>query len=366
MTTMQRPFLMAILFLVGVTMAGFGVGRLVATVLADEAKPTAKREPWKPEDFIFSEAVLQYRISPDAKWLVWVKSAGDKDKDGRISNLYLSSLTESRDIALTRGTDQNMQPRWSPDGEKIAFLSTRGRPKAKPDTAPMQVWLIDSHGGEPWPLTELAHPPKQIEWLDKDTLVYSAEEDPALYEQELKKKKDDSEVVDDADHQPPVRLYKINVKDSKVTRLTTNTDWIESFEISHDMKYAVASHAESLHYTFDQKARPVVMLHNLGNGQDQQLLADLRIRPEGFQWALDNSGFYVATPFSTDARFLTAGITIVYFYDLASGKATQVNLDWENGLGYDLQAVSGGFVALLAAATDRGRPCRKYGKFFSE
>jgi dipeptidyl aminopeptidase/acylaminoacyl peptidase len=351
MTTMQRPFLMAILFLVGVTMAGFGVGRLVATVLADEAKPTAKREPWKPEDFIFSEAVLQYRISPDAKWLVWVKSAGDKDKDGRISNLYLSSLTESRDIALTRGTDQNMQPRWSPDGEKIAFLSTRGRPKAKPDTAPMQVWLIDSHGGEPWPLTELAHPPKQIEWLDKDTLVYSAEEDPALYEQELKKKKDDSEVVDDADHQPPVRLYKINVKDSKVTRLTTNTDWIESFEISHDMKYAVASHAESLHYTFDQKARPVVMLHNLGNGQDQQLLADLRIRPEGFQWALDNSGFYVATPFSTDARFLTAGITIVYFYDLASGKATQVNLDWENGLGYDLQAVSGGFVALLAAGS---------------
>ena len=122
-----------------------------------------------------------------------------------------------------------MQPRWSPDGEKIAFLSTRARPKAKPDTAPMQIWLINAHGGEPWPLTELAHAPKQIEWLDKDTLVYSAEEDPALYEQEMKKKKDDSEVVDDADHEPPVRLYKINVKDSKITRLTTNTDWIETF-----------------------------------------------------------------------------------------------------------------------------------------
>src|SRR6202035_2764654 len=63
------------------------------------------------------------------------------------------------------------------------------------------------------------------------------------------------------------------------------------------------------------------------------------------------SGFYMATPFSTDARFMTAGITIVYFYDLARGKATQVNLDWENGLGYDLQAVPGGFVALLAAGS---------------
>ena len=59
----------------------------------------------------------------------------------------------------------------------------------------------------------------------------------------------------------------------------------------------------------------------------------------------------MATPFSTDARFMTAGITIVYFYDLASGKATQVNLDWPNGLGYDLQTVPGGFIALLAAGS---------------
>ena len=48
---------------------------------------------------------------------------------------------------------------------------------------------------------------------------------------------------------------------------------------------------------------------------------------------------------------MTAGISIVYFYDLASGKATQVNLDWPNGLGYDLQTVPGGFIALLAAGS---------------
>ena len=108
---------------------------------------------------------------------------------------------------------------------------------------------------------------------------------------EMKKKKDDSDVIDDADHEPPVRLYKVNVKDGKITRLTTNTDWIEQFELSHDGKYAVASHGKSLHYAFDQKAHPIVIIHSLTGGEDKQVFTDLRIRPEGFQWDFDNSGF---------------------------------------------------------------------------
>src|SRR6266849_4060291 len=323
----------------------------LSIVLADEKTSPSTKEAWKPEDFIYAETAGQFRISPDAKWVVWVKTSSDKDKDARVSNIVLYSLTENREIPLTRGSDNNTQPRWSPDGEWIAFTSTRARPKTKPDAAPMQVWLINAHGGEPWALTELAHAPKQLEWLDKDTLIYSAEEDPALYEQEAKQKKDDSEVVDDAEHEPPVRLYKMNVKDKKITRLTTNTDWIENFGVSRDMKYAVASHAKSLHYQFDQKVRPVVILHDLTNGQEKQIFSDLRVRSEGFEWAPDNSGFYMATPFSTDARFMTAGITIVYFYDVASGKSQQVNLDWSNGLGFDLQTVPGGFLALLAAGS---------------
>ena len=106
---MRHWFSARVLLLVGLAMvmAGYGMAWSSHTARADEAKPPAKKEPWKPEDFIFSDSVGQYRISPDAKWVVWVKSAGDKDKDARISNLYLSSLTETREIALTRGTDQN-------------------------------------------------------------------------------------------------------------------------------------------------------------------------------------------------------------------------------------------------------------------
>ncbi|MGB8662238.1 MAG: prolyl oligopeptidase family serine peptidase, partial [Candidatus Acidiferrum sp.] len=346
----QPKWIVAVIFLAGACAAGAFIRPSVA-VVADEAKASAKTEPWKAEDEIFQEYAGQLRISPDGKWLVWVKSTGDKEKDARVSNLYLSSLTGSEEIQLTRGSDRYSGPRWSPDGERIAFMSSRARPGAKPDTAPMQIWLMNPHGGEPWVLTELARAPRQIEWLDKDTIIYSAEEDPALYEQEMKKKKDDSEVIDDADHEPPVRLFKISVKDKKITRLTTNTDWIGSWSVSKDGKFAAASHDKSLHYEFDQKVPPIAVLHNLNDGTEKQIFTEGRVRPYGFEWMADGSGFYALAPYSTDPKFLTATILKAYFYDLVSGTAAEIPSDWENGFGFGLERAPGGFLAQLAAGS---------------
>src|SRR6202453_2152230 len=88
----QRRYLAVALFS-EILLAVIGFVHPSAIAIADDAKPAAKKEQWKPEDFIFSDAVAQYRVSPDGKWLAWSKSSGDKDKDLRISNLYLSSLT---------------------------------------------------------------------------------------------------------------------------------------------------------------------------------------------------------------------------------------------------------------------------------
>jgi dipeptidyl aminopeptidase/acylaminoacyl peptidase/formylglycine-generating enzyme required for sulfatase activity len=329
------------------------------SVGADERKSSAqdtaetsaaKKEPWKPEDVIYAEsAAPQTRISPDTRWLVWVKSTGDKDKDLRVSNLILSSLTENKEIQLTRGSDNNGQPQWSPDGQLIVFTSNRARFGAKPDTAPVQIWLINAHGGEPWVLTELARPPRRVDWIDKDTIIFSAQEDPALYEQEMKKKKDDSEVVNDAEHEPPVRLFKISVKDKKITRLTANSDWIDSWSVSRDGKYVAANHEKSLHYTFDQKVPPVTILHNLSDGTEKAIFTGGRVYPRGFEWLPDSSGFYAWAPFSTHPKFLTATIEQLYFFDLANGRSVQVPLDWENGIGSDLATTQDGFVLGLAA-----------------
>jgi Tol biopolymer transport system component len=323
---------------------------------AEESKAPAKTSPWKAEDVVFAENVRQFRISADGQWVAWIKTQGDKEKDAVVSNLYLSSLSSDQEIQLTRGTDTVSSFNWSPDGKWIAFVSSKARPQAKPDTAATQIWLINPHGGEPYVLTELARGPQRVDWMDKETVIFSAEEDPSAYEQAEKKRKDDSEVADDADHAPPVRLFKINVKDKKITRLTTNTDWIANWSVSKDGKYAVAVHQKSLHYTFDQKVPPVTILHNLADGTEKQIFAEGRVYPRAFSWSPDSGGFYTMAPFSTDPKFITASIELLYFYDLTSGKSAAVPLDWENGVGSGVSAASDGFVAGPLRAT--GSRCR--------
>jgi len=316
---------------------------------AEDTKAPTKTSPWKPEDVVFAETIRQFRISPDGQWVAWIKAQGDKEKDATVSNLVLSSLSTDQEIQLTRGADAVSSFNWSPDGKWIAFISTKTRPQAKPDTAATQIWLINPHGGEPYVLTELARGPQRVDWIDKDTLIFSAEEDSSAYEQAEKKRKDDSEVADDADHKPPVRLFKINVKDKKITRLTANTDWIGNWSVSKDGKYVVAVHEKSLHYTFDQKVPPMTILHNLSDGAEKQIFAEARIYPRAFSWAPDNNGFYAMAPFSTDPRFITASIELLYFYDLTPRKSAAVPLDWENGIGSGVSATNDGFVAGLAA-----------------
>jgi dipeptidyl aminopeptidase/acylaminoacyl peptidase len=127
--------------------AGISIIAAPVALTAQQQQPQ-KTEPWKSEDIIYAESAQpQARISPDAKWLVWVKSGGDKEKDARVSNLILSSLTENKEIQLTRGSDNNSQPQWSPGGQLIAFTSNRVRHAAKPEADSTQLWIIDAHVG---------------------------------------------------------------------------------------------------------------------------------------------------------------------------------------------------------------------------
>ena len=138
----------------------------------DSQKPDAsKKNHWTADDIVYQEDGGQFRISPDGRFALWVKGTADKEKDLRVSNLYLSNLNDGKEVQLTRGTDEVSHPRWSPSGDTIAFLSTHALAKPKPDLAPTQLWLMTAAGGEPWAVTEFERGIQQFEWLDNDTVI---------------------------------------------------------------------------------------------------------------------------------------------------------------------------------------------------
>ena len=73
----------------------------VLAMTEDAAKSApAKVTPWTPEDILSAEYAFQWKISPDGKWAVWVKQQMDKEKNGRISNLFLTNLETKKEVQL--------------------------------------------------------------------------------------------------------------------------------------------------------------------------------------------------------------------------------------------------------------------------
>ncbi len=317
----------------------------------------AIKTPWTAEDILLAESASGWEISPDGRWAVWVRSAMDKEKAGRVSNLALTDLATGREIPLTRGTDGNDGPRWSPDGRSIAFLSTRPLPKPNPDASRSQLWRIDPFGGEPEPLTSFVRGVRRFAWTASGAIVFSAQEDPSLVEQDRKKDKDTTIVVDDVDHEPPVRLFRIDLPARKTVRLTGNADFIQAWDVTPDGKTAVAVHGQYLSYEWDQRIRPKLMRWNLETGEGREICAADRLAPTDVVASRDGAGFYLAAPYSTHPQFLTASVLLLHYYDLASDRRLAVDLSWEWGLAGSVAALPDGFAALLADGI-RLRPAR--------
>lgn len=350
--------------------ASFGILLLLllagATVKAQNEKratvdaATKPRETaWTAEDMVFFDVADQFRISPDGKLVLWVKTVPDKKKDSRSTRLMLSSMADSSEIQLTREEDSVAQPRWSPDGKRIAFLSSRALPGGTSGPGKQHIWLINPFGGEPWPAFSKDMRLRHFEWRDNDTIIFSAAEDQSLYESQAEEKKDDTNVVDDTDHSAPVRLFQLSVKDQDVTRVTNNDRWIENFEISPDGKSAVVSEGRELSYQWDRRLAPAVWILNLASGERKQIFTEGNVHPRILKWAADNSGVYAIAPFSNVMVEPSGFERLVYFYDLATGATTKVNLDWDKGVGFlqRFEITPDGFVAFLADGV-RFKPAR--------
>ncbi|MGC8916005.1 MAG: S9 family peptidase [Thermoanaerobaculum sp.] len=86
------------------------------------------------------------QVSPDGRWVAYVTTHTDLARGTRWSHIWLLSLGSGESRQLTQGEFNNTQPRFSPDGRFLAFISNR-------DGKVPQVFLLPLAGGEPRQLT---------------------------------------------------------------------------------------------------------------------------------------------------------------------------------------------------------------------
>lgn len=130
------------------------------------------KAPFKPADFLKIKSLSDPRVSPDDKWVAYSLSEVDTAKDGRVSHLWMQSLTDSESIELTHGPDPASTPRWSPDGRYLAFLSSRESKNGS------QVWLLDRRGGEAKKLTDIKGDLGDYFWSPDSKQLLLSIEDP--------------------------------------------------------------------------------------------------------------------------------------------------------------------------------------------
>src|SRR3954469_11620043 len=123
------------------------------------------------EDYFAFETLGDPRFSPDGSTVAYVVTTVDQKQNRRRSEIYAVPVDGSRPPrALTTAPQSSNSPRWSPDGQAIAFLSARPMPgDAATDTPRPQVWLLPLAGGEPRRVTNLLNGVSAFQWSPDGT-----------------------------------------------------------------------------------------------------------------------------------------------------------------------------------------------------
>ena len=145
-----------------------GLGLLFLGLAA--GPPAFAKRPITFEDLMKVQRISDPQVSPDGRWVAYVQVTADLEANKKAGHIWLVPAEGGAARQLTHGEGSDSRPRWSPDGQSIAFISTRG--------GKSQVWVIPANGGEAQRLSSISAEadgvvwPRRGDWLLFTSKVY--------------------------------------------------------------------------------------------------------------------------------------------------------------------------------------------------
>ena len=134
---------------------------LLVFVTCATASASAQTRVPTLDDLLTLKSVGGTQISPDGKLVAYTVGWGDFKQDAFVTQIWLADATTGKSFQLTRGEKSSTNPRWSPDGKWLAFLSNRIDDKN-------QIFVIDPSGGEAQQLTKSETAISNFSWSDQE------------------------------------------------------------------------------------------------------------------------------------------------------------------------------------------------------
>ena len=206
----------------------------------DDKKPATKEAPaprtkegkklLTAMDLMKIASVSTPRISPDGARVAYAVSEVkmEKDKEWKtVSQVWVVAIEGEKPRQFTRGDKSSSAPEWSTDGKMLAFLSDREKDGER------QVWMMMADGGEAWSVTSHKGGVSGFHFSpDGKRLVLTAVDQPSKDEEDRKKVKDDTMVIDHDIKMTHLWLFDIDKKEEK--RLTEGSFTISDPQWSPD------------------------------------------------------------------------------------------------------------------------------------
>ncbi|MGA8166842.1 MAG: S9 family peptidase [Candidatus Acidiferrales bacterium] len=258
---------------------GFAVFMLALVCAAQSPKRAIQFD-----DLIAMHRISDPQISPDGKWIAYVVSTPDMAANHSVSNIWLVPATGGDERQITRG-GSDYRPRWSPDGQRIAFISSR-------DGA-SQVYTMSIYGGEASRLTFVSTGADNEVWSpDGKWMAFISRVYPDCRDDACNKARDEA-------------AEKDKVKAHIAERLLYRhwTDWGPAY--SPDGKWIAYRAQMTPGYESD---RWQLMIYNRATGEHVDLTPNFDFNVDSYIWSSDSRVIYF--PAEYHAEMPIFGVTV--------------------------------------------------------
>lgn len=234
-------------------------------------------KPFGYEDVFDLQYVSDPRIAPNGQKIVYRRMGFDILNDKAVGNLWLINADGSQHQKLTTREGNESGPRWSPQGDRIAFVSDTD------EGAEIYIYWLDT--GKIARISQLPHSPKSLTWSPKgDHLAFSMQ----------------------VDKKPPVL--------AKMPEKPKNAKWADAPRIT-DRLYHEADGRGYIAPGFDH----LFVIPSQGGHARQVTTGDYHHRGP-LSWAIDGTALYFSANLHPDWEYDFRN-SEVYKLSLATGEA---------------------------------------------